>query len=93
VSTVQGFRSGDIVRAVVPTGKHAGTHVGKVAVRARGTFNIATHVGTITDISYRHCHRLHAADGYSYQKGAAVLLSHATKAGVPRRNFDGIADR
>lgn len=28
-----GFRTGDIVRAVVPTGKHKGIHVGKVTVR------------------------------------------------------------
>jgi 5-methylcytosine-specific restriction endonuclease McrA len=77
VSTVQGFRSGDIVRAIVPAGKQTGVHVGKVAVRARGSFNIATHVGTVTDIAYRHCHRLHAADGYAYQKGAAVFPPHA----------------
>jgi hypothetical protein len=66
------------VRAVVPVGKQAGTHIGKVAVRARGVFNIATSAGTVTDISYRHCHRLHAADGYSYQKGAAALPPHAS---------------
>jgi 5-methylcytosine-specific restriction endonuclease McrA len=82
-SIVQGFRSGDIVRAIVPAGKQAGTHVGKVAVRSRGMFNVTTAAGTITDISYRHCHRLHAADGYSYQKGAAALPPHASKAGVP----------
>jgi len=82
-STVQGFRSGDIVRAVVPTGKHAGVYIGKAAVRARGSFNIATHAGTVTDISYRHCQRLHAADGYRYQKGAAALPLHASNAGVP----------
>jgi hypothetical protein len=67
-SRVQGFRSGDIVRAVVPVGKQAGTHTGKVAVRARGIFNVTTPTGTITDISYRYCRRLHAADGYTYQK-------------------------
>jgi 5-methylcytosine-specific restriction endonuclease McrA len=79
-SRVQGFRSGDIVRAVVPTGKHAGTHVGKVAIRTKGSFNVTSHTGTVTDISYRHCHRLHAADGYTYQKEAAALPSPAVKA-------------
>ncbi len=82
-STIQGFRSGDIVRAVVPTGKQIGTYVGNVAVRTRGSFTIAIPAGTITDISYRYCHRLHAADGYRYQKGVAVLPPHASKAGVP----------
>ncbi len=87
VSVVQGFRSGDIVRAVVPAGKYAGVHIGKVAVRARGSFNIATQAGTITDISYRHCHRLHAADGYGYQKGGAALPPHASMAEVPAPQF------
>jgi 5-methylcytosine-specific restriction endonuclease McrA len=76
-SMVRGFRSGDMVRAIVPTGKHAGIQVGKVAVRARGSFNIATVTGTVTHISYRHCHRLHAADGFTYQKGAAARPPHA----------------
>lgn len=82
-SVVHGFRSGDIVGAVVSTGKQAGTHVGKVAVRSRGVFNVTTARGTVTDILYRHCHRLHAADGYSYQKGAAALPPHTSKAGIP----------
>jgi hypothetical protein len=30
---VQGFQTGDLVRAVVPEGRKAGTYVGKVAVR------------------------------------------------------------
>ncbi|MDR1079383.1 MAG: HNH endonuclease [Deltaproteobacteria bacterium] len=33
---VRGFRTGDIVRADVPKGKHVGTHVGRVAVRGSG---------------------------------------------------------
>jgi 5-methylcytosine-specific restriction endonuclease McrA len=32
---VHGFATGDLVRAVIPEGKHAGTHAGRVAVRAR----------------------------------------------------------
>ena len=83
VSVVQGFRSGDIVRAVVPAGKPAGTHIGKVAVRTRGVFNITTAAGTVTDISYRYCQRLHAADGYGYQKGLAALPLQ----GVPTPHF------
>jgi 5-methylcytosine-specific restriction endonuclease McrA len=86
-SMVQGFRSGDIVRAVVPSGKHAGTHVGKVAVRAKGSFNITTRIETITDISYRYCQRLHAADGYAYQKSVAALPPRASKAGIPMPQF------
>jgi 5-methylcytosine-specific restriction endonuclease McrA len=33
---VQGFQTGDVVRAVVPSGKKVGTYVGKVAVRTWG---------------------------------------------------------
>src|SRR6266581_3969162 len=39
---VQGFQTGDLVRAVVTGGTKAGTYVGKVAVRTRGIFNITT---------------------------------------------------
>jgi hypothetical protein len=40
--SVKGFRTGDLVRAIVPRGKNAGTHTGRVAVRKRGAFNIQT---------------------------------------------------
>jgi len=66
-----GFQTGDIVRAVVPTGKKTGTHVGRVAVRRSGYFNITTKQGTVQGISYRCCTVLQRADGYLYQKGEA----------------------
>ena len=62
---VKGFRTGDLVKAVVPKGKKQGVHVGKVAVRSGGSFNIVTAQGTIQGVSYRHCRSLHRADGYS----------------------------
>ena len=37
---VKGFATGDLVRAEVPTGKKAGVHRGRVAVRASGSFNL-----------------------------------------------------
>ncbi|BBM05773.1 hypothetical protein HAALTHF_31910n [Vreelandella aquamarina] len=42
---VHGFQTGDMVRAMVPTGKKAGTHTGRVAVRKTGSFNIQTEQG------------------------------------------------
>lgn len=69
--TVHGFRSGDLVRAVVPSGKKAGTHVGRVAVRATGSFNTTTATGTVQGIRYRYCRLLQRADGYSYPGGGA----------------------
>ena len=65
---VQGFQTGDLVRAVVPGGKKMGTFVGKVAVRTSGSFNIVTSHGTVQGISYRFCRLIARADGYSYHQ-------------------------
>ena len=77
---VEGYQTGDIVKAVVTSGKKMGVHVGRVAVRATGFFNIATLTGTIEGISQRFCRQLHRVDGYSYQYGrrAASPLSLKT---------------
>jgi hypothetical protein len=72
-SCVAGFKTGDQVRAVVPVGAKAGTCVGKVVVRARGSFNITTQMGVVTDIPARYCQLLQRADGYVYQKGARAF--------------------
>jgi hypothetical protein len=69
VRQVEGFRTGDYVKAVVPKGKKAGTLVGRVAVRSSGSFNIVTINGTVEGINWRHCRKLQAADGFSYQHG------------------------
>jgi 5-methylcytosine-specific restriction endonuclease McrA len=61
-----GFRTGDLVKAVVPKGKQRGTHVGRLALRTTGRFNITTAVGLIQGISYRHCRIIQCADGYAY---------------------------
>jgi 5-methylcytosine-specific restriction endonuclease McrA len=73
-SCVQGFRTGDIVRADVPAGKKSGSYVGRVAVRASGSFNITTRTATIQGVAARYCTPLHHADGYSYQKGERCFL-------------------
>ncbi|MGP3917111.1 RNA-guided endonuclease IscB [Nonomuraea sp. 10N515B] len=61
-----GYATGDLVRAVVPAGKKQGTHTGRVAVRATGSFNITTAHGTVQGISHRHIRLLQRADGYAY---------------------------
>jgi 5-methylcytosine-specific restriction endonuclease McrA len=66
---VKGFMTGDMVRAIVTLGVHAGTYVGKVAVRATGSFNITTSTGKVQGISSRFCRVIHHADGYNYQQG------------------------
>ena len=69
---VQGFQTGDLVRAVVPKGKYAGIHVGRVLVRATGSFDIRTAHGRVQGISHRHCQPIHRNDGYSYQIGGVA---------------------
>lgn len=61
-----GFRTGDLVRAVVPAGTKAGTHTGRVAIRATGSFNLQTPAGLVQGIHHRHCHVIQRADGYGY---------------------------
>jgi 5-methylcytosine-specific restriction endonuclease McrA len=61
-----GFQTGDIVKAVVPTGKRAGVHIGRVLCRATGSFDITTTQGRQAGISYRFCTAIHRSDGYSY---------------------------
>jgi len=63
---VHGFQTGDMVRATVTTGKKTGTHIGRVAVRATGSFNIQARSGLVQGISHRHCKVLQRGDGYGY---------------------------
>jgi 5-methylcytosine-specific restriction endonuclease McrA len=63
---VRGFQTGDIVRADIVRGKKAGTYLGRVAVRASGSFNVQTLTGVVQGINVRHCTLVHRNDGYSY---------------------------
>ena len=63
---IKGFQTGDIVKAVVTKGKKIGTHVGRVAVRSTGSFNISTVNGLVQGISHKSCQFIHKKDGYSY---------------------------
>jgi hypothetical protein len=55
-----------IVKSVVTKGKHTGTHVGRVAVRSSGSFNVRTSVGLVEGIKAEFCTHIHKKDGYSY---------------------------
>src|SRR5262249_23618228 len=76
---VKGFQTADIVRAVVTSGVKSGTYVGRVAVRATGSFDITTKRGTIQGISHRSCIALHKCDGYSYGRGTELHAIHPKK--------------
>jgi 5-methylcytosine-specific restriction endonuclease McrA len=63
---VQGFQSGDIVKAIVKKGKKIGVYIGRIATRSTGSFNVSTKDGLVQGISYKYCKRIHRKDGYSY---------------------------
>lgn len=73
--TARGFQTGDIVKAVVPTGSKRGEYLGKVAIRSRGCFNIETKKGLVKDIWYKYCHLIQRGDGYSYNQKERNFLS------------------
>lgn len=63
---VKGFQTGDIVKAIVTSGKKIGEYVGRVAVRTSGAFNISAKE-LVQGIGHKYCRILHRKDGYSYQ--------------------------
>jgi 5-methylcytosine-specific restriction endonuclease McrA len=56
------FRTGDMVHASIPSGKYAGTHIGRIAIRFRPAFRL----GSI-DVHPKYLRVLHRKDGYSYE--------------------------
>jgi 5-methylcytosine-specific restriction endonuclease McrA len=63
---VKGFQTGDIVKAIVTKGKKIGTYVGRVAVRATGSFDIGIGKAKVSGISYKYCQLIQRSDGYEY---------------------------
>jgi 5-methylcytosine-specific restriction endonuclease McrA len=64
---VHGFQTGDLVKAVILCGKHAGRYVGRVAVRASGSFNLTLKGGrTLQGIHWKSFQLLQRVDGYAY---------------------------
>jgi 5-methylcytosine-specific restriction endonuclease McrA len=60
---IRGFSTGDLVRAEVPEHlKTGGVHLGRVAVRASGSFRI----GKTDGINAKYCRVVQRLDGYDY---------------------------
>ena len=66
VKNVKGFKTGDVVKAIVTKGVKMGKYLGKVAIRSSGSFNIKTVDETVQGISYKYCKLVHKQDGYIY---------------------------
>ncbi|MFB7086856.1 RNA-guided endonuclease IscB [Streptomyces sp. NPDC056296] len=60
-----GYRTGDLVKAVIPSGKYAGTHTGRVMVRSSGRHRVPAPGGHV-DTSHTNLRLLQRADGYTY---------------------------
>ncbi|MBO0862495.1 MAG: hypothetical protein J2P21_29155 [Chloracidobacterium sp.] len=84
---VNGFQTGDMARATVVAGKKTGIHVGRVAVRASGLFNIQTVTGVAQGINAKRCKLIQRGHGYSYGYRSGDS-SPALNAGVSRRKSD-----
>lgn len=79
---VRGFQTGDRVVANVPSGTKTGRHIGRVAVRASGSFNIQTSNGVVQGISFKHCKIMQRGDGYGYSFAEVITerqLRHPPK--------------
>jgi 5-methylcytosine-specific restriction endonuclease McrA len=68
--SIQGFQTGDLVKAEITQGKKTGSYTGRVAVRASGSFNIQTSSGLVQGVSHRYCTVVQRGDGYGYQLAA-----------------------
>ena len=73
--SVKGFQTGDIVKAVVPSGSKRGEYLGRVVVRSYGYFSIKTNKETIQGIGYKYCSIVQRNDGYSYNYKERDFLS------------------
>jgi len=73
-----GYRTGDLVKALIPNGKHAGMHIGRVAIRFRPSFELNGF-----DVHPKYLHLLQRADGYEYAKGESGVSSPRLKTGAP----------
>jgi hypothetical protein len=82
---VHGFSTGDMVKSNVPKGVKAGIHVGRVAIRATGNFNIQTPQGAVQGISHRHCLVTQRNDGYGYFFSTPATTKDVKKVGQENR--------
>ncbi len=62
----KGFKTGDIVKAVVTKGKKIGIYKGRVLCRASRSFDISTAKGRVSGINHKYCQSIHKKDGYNY---------------------------
>ena len=62
----QGFQTGDIVKGDIPSGKFAGSYVGRIAIRFRPSFVLQLPAQKF-DLHPKYLRTVHQADGYEYR--------------------------
>ena len=73
--SVEGFQTGDMVKAVVPKGLNKGEHLGRVVIHSYRRFDIKTNKETIQSVGYKYCRLIQRGDGYSYNYKERNFLS------------------
>ena len=61
IKSFMGYKTGDLVKAVIPSGKNKGTHYGRVTIRQRPSFTLDK-----MDVHPKYLSLLQKADGYAY---------------------------
>jgi 5-methylcytosine-specific restriction endonuclease McrA len=56
-----GWQTGDLAKAIIPRGKYAGTHIGRIVIRFRPNFQLKG-----IDVHPKYLELLQKADGYEY---------------------------
>jgi 5-methylcytosine-specific restriction endonuclease McrA len=77
-----GMQTGDLIKAIVPKGKYAGTWISRVVVKASGWFDVVIH-GKKASVHQKYCTRLWSSDGYTYTLPAVAGTAVSSKG-----NFD-----
>jgi 5-methylcytosine-specific restriction endonuclease McrA len=67
-----GFKTGDMVVAVVASGKYKGVHQGRVTVRVSGKFVVKEGGVIMCETNHKHLRILHHSDGYAYSFNCEV---------------------
>ena len=75
LKSVNGFQTGDIVKAIVTKGSKQGEYFGRVTIKTSGYFKIAYNNYLVDGIGYKYCHLIQRGDGYSYNYKECDFLS------------------
>lgn len=76
---VKGFQTGDMVKAVVPSGLNAGKHLGRVIIKSSGYFEIKSKNSSVQGINHKYCRLIQKGDGYLYNYKESDFLSAIAK--------------